>query len=204
MEWVATVVAGVVTIATGVIGYLQFVAKGNISTMEEKMDSNRKRIAEQETKISSLLDSHKKCEESSENLRNLHNRMRLEMEDVFDVLWNLGVEKLTAIVESDGDGTITKWSPEASVMFRYMESEALGKDVTMLVPHVNRQAHLNAFRKISHENRMPRVAPLDTYAIDSRGKISPVTIKLTGWSYGGKWSYSAEITPSSRAQIRNA
>lgn len=59
-----------------------------------------------------------------------------------------------AIIGKDLDGVITSWNPAASEIFGYQESEALGKNIGMLIPEEKRREESELLAAIKHGERI--------------------------------------------------
>lgn len=81
-----------------------------------------------------------------------------------------------AIVSKDLDGKITSWNTGAERIFGYTEKEALGKPITMLIPHdrLNEETHI-----ISHIKQGKRVNQIETIRIDKWGKEIPISVTVS-------------------------
>ena len=68
--------------------------------------------------------------QSEAALRQSEERMRHILETALD-----------AVVSFDADGTITQWNPQAEQIFGWTSEEAIGRNVSILMPEPYRQEH---------------------------------------------------------------
>lgn len=52
-----------------------------------------------------------------------------------------------AIMASDASGAITLWNPASERMFGYMEAEALGQSLDLIIPQRQQQRHWDGYHK---------------------------------------------------------
>lgn len=62
-----------------------------------------------------------------------------------------------AVIETDTDGVIRRWSPGAEALFGYSADDALGRLVDLIVPERHRDAHWTGFHRAM---RAPKVKDL--------------------------------------------
>jgi PAS domain S-box-containing protein len=96
-----------------------------------------------------------------------------------------GIEaRLSAIVSSSNDaiigkkldGTITSWNPSATRIFGYAESEALGQNISFLMPSDRRDEETLIVERV---RRGERVAPFETVRLHKDGRRIHVFVSIS-------------------------
>lgn len=102
-----------------------------------------------------------------------------------------------AYIVADTNGTITEWSAGATALLGWSHDEAVGQNVTMLIPMGLRQRHGDAFSRAVAEHRGLSAGPLaairELFSLRKDGSEIPVTIMLSSWTHGEKRFFSAEV-----------
>ncbi|MEG9327315.1 PAS domain S-box protein [Salinimicrobium catena] len=81
-----------------------------------------------------------------------------------------------AIVSKDLDGKITSWNAGAERIFGYTEKEALGKQITMLIPQdrLNEETYI-----ISNIKEGKKIDHIETIRLDKSGKEIPISVTVS-------------------------
>src|SRR4029453_1771268 len=112
-------------------------------------------------------------------------------------LGSMGHGGPVAYVVADGTGAITEWNAGATALLGWSHDEAVGQNVTMLIPMGLRQRHGDAFSRAVVEQRGLSAGPLaairELSSLRKDGSEIPVTIMLSSWTHGEKRFFSAEI-----------
>ena len=83
-----------------------------------------------------------------------------------------------AVIFAGTDGVIQFWSPAAAEMFGYSESEAIGKDLNIIIPEQFRDAHWTGYdRALAAGDTKYRGQSLPTRAVNAKGE--PFYIELS-------------------------
>ncbi|MCF8198496.1 MAG: PAS domain S-box protein [Sulfuritalea sp.] len=87
-----------------------------------------------------------------------------------------------AIVTADGSGQIVNWNHGAEAIFGYSEAEAIGQDLTILMPARFRKPHLAGLSRV-REGGKPRVmgAPVELNGQRKDGSEFPLELSLAQW-----------------------
>ncbi|MEK6976836.1 MAG: PAS domain S-box protein, partial [Candidatus Hydrothermarchaeota archaeon] len=113
--------------------------------------------------------------------------LRLEALRKSEAMYRGLVEAATdAVVSADGDGKIVLWNPAAARLFGYSEREALGKDLTIIIPERYRGQALKAFEEATRTGRLRRGAG---HVVEAEG------LRKDGTTFPLEHSISIEETP---------
>ncbi len=83
-----------------------------------------------------------------------------------------------AVIFAGTDGVIQLWNPAAEEMFGYSESDAIGKDLNIIIPEQFRDAHWKGYdRALEAGQTKYRGQSLPTRAINARGE--PFYVELS-------------------------
>ncbi len=104
-------------------------------------------LAMRTAQVEHLRESEARCREASMDLR----RLATVIHDSYD-----------AVTVQDMDGTITAWSRGAEKMYGYPPSEALGMNISAIIPPDRRQEQLNLLQKLREGSS---IAPYETRRI---------------------------------------
>lgn len=90
-----------------------------------------------------------------------------------------------AIVTADSDGNIVGWNRRAEAMFGYVEDEALGRPLTLIIPHRHRDAHVRGMTRVlgGGESRVIGRA-FETEGLRKDGSEFPIELSLARWEVG--------------------
>lgn len=84
------------------------------------------------------------------------------------------------IINVDGNGLVTLFSPAAEKIFGYSAAEVLGKNVTLLIPDDQQPAHLRGMARIRDNPREPVASrTLELKAVHKRGHSFPIELSLS-------------------------
>ncbi len=94
-----------------------------------------------------------------------------------------------AIIIIDHKATIYFWNKTAEEIFGYTNEEAIGKDLTLIIPEKYRDAHKEGFRSFIETGQRRIVAKrLEINAIGKANKEFPVEVSLSAVKIKGKWN----------------
>lgn len=108
---------------------------------------------------------------------------RLEMIDrirtTSDSIYSYFNENEVALIEIDSSGKISTWSDKASKFFLLSREEALGKDISVIIPEGAKEAHQKAFkfRMQGNSESFHKTLHID---VDLKGEKTPLIITLIG------------------------
>lgn len=92
------------------------------------------------------------------------------------------------VVLANQQGEIILWNPEASRLFGYDPSEALGRPLTMLMPERFRQAHRRGLAAAARLGPPVHRKPMEVVALHKHGGEFPIELAITTWeSYGERY-----------------
>lgn len=99
-----------------------------------------------------------------------------------------------AIIGADLSGTITSWNRGAASMFGYTADEAVGQNVTMLVPEPQRAAEVAALRRLAAGGRPRFIGQTARHAaVRADGTTFPVEITITSTAGLEAGGYTAVV-----------
>jgi len=112
---------------------------------------------------------------------------------------------IDAIVCADAEGKIILWNSAAETMFGYMEQEALGQPLTILLREEDRAAHLAGFQHFLKTGRPHRLIGkvTETFGLRKDGTVFSKEMSLAAEKVEGKWVFTAimrDITERKRAE----
>ncbi|HEX8447660.1 MAG TPA: EAL domain-containing protein [Sphingomonas sp.] len=110
-----------------------------------------------------------------------------------------------AIVTSGRDGRITFWNAAAAAMFGYSAEEAVGRDLTLIMPHRFRHLHRSGMSRMV-AGGVPTLAgkPVEIQAIRRDGTEFPIELTLSYWKSGDGMGFGAHIQDISARRSREA
>ena len=87
-----------------------------------------------------------------------------------------------AIVTADGTGSIVNWNNGAQAIFGYSEAEAIGQDLTFLMPERFRSAHVAGLDRVRAGGE-PHVmgAPIELFGLRKDGSEFALDLSLSKW-----------------------
>jgi PAS domain S-box-containing protein len=101
----------------------------------------------------------------------------------------------SAVVVADENGTVVEWSVAAEEMFGWKKSEALGRNLTMIIPERFRAAHLAGMDRIrtnDHTFGSRIIGKIsDLYGLHKEGNEFPIVLALSTWNTSGKRFFGA-------------
>ena len=144
----------------------------------------RDRLVERFQREIELLDARLRvCEERWENFERL--RSFVDSQDLPHV---------NAIILIDEHGLIKEWNEAATKMFGWENPEAMGKDVTMLIPPRLRSRHLQGFNKASKEKKILSSVDMEVIGVHAMGFEMRLMVELSSWiNKDGEMRFSAEL-----------
>ena len=101
-----------------------------------------------------------------------------------------------AIISADSYDNIISWNKGAQTMFGYMEEEALGKSITIIIPERYRDAHKNGLERVysTGETRIiGKSIPVELVGMRKDGSEFPLELSLSTWKTEKRRFYSAVI-----------
>lgn len=107
-----------------------------------------------------------------------------------------------AIIGADLTGTITTWNRAAAWMFGYTVEEAIGRNVTTIIPEPQRPPFVAALRRLAAGGK-PRLIghPVRRVAIRADGKEIPVEMTITLTDTGDARGYTAVVRDLSERDL---
>lgn len=141
-----------------------------------ELEDARRRVAELEAGVT----ERKRAEEV---LRRSEERLRKLVETAPD-----------AVVVIDFDGKIVAWNPGAREIFGYEEHEAIGANVTLLMPERYRRGHELGLKRL-REKGEPRLIgkTVELHGLRKDGSEFPLELSLGSWQAGDQTFFSAII-----------
>lgn len=124
--------------------------------------------------------------------------------------------KLTAVVQltpdalilANAEGNIVFWNKSAAALFGYSEEEALGQELTMVMPKRFQEAHLNGFRRACEAGiTRPDNKPIEVTGLRKNGKEFPIELLLASWQTKGMRFFSGfirDLTDRKRLETRQS
>lgn len=99
-----------------------------------------------------------------------------------------------ALILIDGKGIISEFNESAQAMFGYAEHEAIGRNVSMLMPSPNREAH-DSYLAHYHETGEKRIIGgiRNVDALRSNGEIFPAELRVSEIFVDGKPFFSGTV-----------
>ena len=113
-----------------------------------------------------------------------------------------------AIVSVDERGGIVSWNLGAERIFGWSEAEALGRDVTIIMPESYREGHEAGLRRFTETGESAAVGvPILLEGLRRAGEVFPVELTLSRWQVEGESFFTAvmrDITERKRAEAELA
>ena len=89
-----------------------------------------------------------------------------------------------SIVVSDSAGNIVNFNPAAERLFGHTQSEAIGKPLTMLVPHRYRDRHLAAMTRVASGGQTHVIGKsMEIAGLHNDGSEFPMELSLSMWQH---------------------
>jgi len=103
-----------------------------------------------------------------------------------------------AIVTSDSAGTIVGWNHAAETLFGYNAAEAMGRDMTLLMPERFRRDHLAGMQRL-RAGQPPRAAGKlrEVVGLHRDGREFPLELSLARWAGVDDWFVTGVIRDNS-------
>lgn len=100
----------------------------------------------------------------------------------------------TAVIVSDKNGLIIDWNAAAEQLFGYPREQALGKNVSIIIPHVHRAAHYAGIERVASGGEKHLIGQItEVSALHANGNQLDVEVSLSTWSYKNEPYFSAII-----------
>ena len=107
-----------------------------------------------------------------------------------------------AIIGADLSGTITTWNRTAAWMFGYTVEEAVGSNVTMIMPEPQRPAFVAALGRLAAGGRPKLIGyPIRRVAVRTDGTEFPVEMTITLTDTGDSSGYTAVVRDLSERDL---
>ena len=99
-----------------------------------------------------------------------------------------------AIVTADSKGEIVAWNPAAEEMFGYVDSEAVGRPLSLLVPERFRAAHEAGLARVVDTGETRIIgSTVEVYGLHKEGHEFPIELSLATWLEGDERYFSGII-----------
>ena len=98
-----------------------------------------------------------------------------------------------AIITIDKDGKIIFWNNSAESIFGYSREEAVGSDITIIIPERLRAGHLGGVEKMVPWGAGRNGSPLESYALGRDGNEIPVEVSVSRWISQGNVYFTGII-----------
>jgi PAS domain S-box-containing protein len=149
--------------------------------------------------VSPVKDAHGRVVGASKVAREITERKRAERSTA--LLAAIVDSSDDAIVSKTLDGIITSWNPSAERIFGYSAQEAIGKHITLIIPHERWDEETNIIERLRRGERLDHFRTVrrrkDGSLFDVSLTISPV--KDSGGSIIGASKVARDITAEVRA-----
>lgn len=88
-----------------------------------------------------------------------------------------------AIIAANEEGNIISWNHGAEQIFQYLEHEALGKPLSIIIPNEYREAHHQGIKHVlaSGDISPKRKQVVELYGLRKNGAQFPVEISISSW-----------------------
>lgn len=135
--------------------------------MRDELAKLRRRIAELEI-------SEAECKQMEEALQESELKFRSVAESAND-----------AIISSDRNGNIVFWNAAAQKMFGYMEEQAMGQPLTILMPERYRDIHQQGMERHSSTDESNVIGKtIELEGLKKDGSEFPMELSLATWKIG--------------------
>ncbi|MCX9010279.1 MAG: PAS domain S-box protein [Candidatus Methanoperedens sp.] len=109
-----------------------------------------------------------------------------------------------AIISEDSNGNIISWNRGAQIIFGYTEEEAMGGQVTILMPERYREAHIKGLKRLRLTGESKYIGKtLEFYGLRKDGTEFPLELSVTMWKTDKGTFYTGiihDITERKRAE----
>ncbi|MFZ3166678.1 MAG: PAS domain S-box protein, partial [Candidatus Methanoperedens sp.] len=96
-----------------------------------------------------------------------------------------------AIISADSDDNIISWNKGAQTIFGYMEEEALGKSLIMIIPERYRDAHKKGLERVNSTGEKRIIGKtVEMVGMRKDGSEFPLDLSLSTWKIGTRRLYS--------------
>lgn len=138
-----------------------------------------------------------KEEISEQSLREQTESMKLlppGFQDRDELFRSITETAIDAIISIDKDDTILLWNCAAETMFGYSSHEAIGKQLTMIIPEHHRQSHKKGIRRLCLTGKSRIVGMnYEVTALRKDGEEFPVELSLSSWTNRGETFFTGII-----------
>jgi PAS domain S-box-containing protein len=160
---VASIVYGLISVLTAVVGEVSRRSKGKLVKALEKVEHR-----EEELRV------------AEEQLENNVSRRTLELEEAKAEFRQLLEAAPDAMIRVDRNGTIIFVSAQTERLFGYQREELLGKKMEMLMPERFRSRHIDHRSGFLEQPRMRAMgAGLELFGLHKDGREIPIEISLS-------------------------
>ena len=112
----------------------------------------------------------------------------------FDTVSRAIEMSIDAIVSIDEKGRIMLWNQAAEKLFGYTKEEAVGMDVTMLMPEDIREKHSKGVERFLRTGETEIIGKVvDIEGRDKSGELIPLEMSISAEKIGGRWTFMAII-----------
>ena len=130
MELILTIIAGIIGAATALFGWIKSRENKTVVLFEHY-----------EKRVNALDERLNKCEiecgardKRIKRLNEKHDKLTVEIQELTSVITRIDQQNINAVVIADKSGKIVEWSPAATALFKYTSNQAIGQNVTLLIP----------------------------------------------------------------------
>lgn len=154
--WFLAVVDQQGWINLAITGVVSGLGAGGIASIATTWMNNRKDERNQERldvnamtlrRVEELEARDISCNKRVTELERRNNELEREAGRLRDRLLQLEDQLITAVISADSSMKIIAWNEGATLMFGYLASDVVGKDVDILVPGYMKQRHHDAYEK---------------------------------------------------------
>lgn len=166
---------------------------------QDRIKNEKDHITRLENRITILeereqmwMEKERECQERVANLSEEVGELTGKLNSLERLVERVESAQHVAIVVCDDQGIITAWNSAAAFFFHYSQQEAIGNNVSMLVPPKLKGRHTKAFHEaVKAEGLID--SKRETYALTREGIEIPVAISLTSFEEGNRRFFAAEI-----------
>ncbi|TPG48021.1 putative bifunctional diguanylate cyclase/phosphodiesterase [Sphingomonas glacialis] len=110
-----------------------------------------------------------------------------------------------AIITADAGGIITFWNDAARIMFGYARSEAVGRQLEMIMPERFRKAHRSGLVRLGNGGASALAGKsVEVTALHREGREFPIELSVAAWSGSTGMEFGAHIQDISARRAREA
>lgn len=111
--------------------------------------------------------------------------IQAETKDTFELAKLIAIVNSapTVIVSLNSSSIIESWNKEAESLFGYSEAEAVGKNISLIIPNNLRAMHEVKFKEaVDTQAKNLRTKAIDAKGVSKSGAEVPLSIKLSSWT----------------------